>query len=114
MKTLTIIQLTIMFTGVIAVWLSLCKADRVRRWGPVFGLAGQPFWVALFWKSDQHIMLGICALYTFTWARGFWMFWIKPWRETETCCVRCFCMKPMRQMTRTTIGPICDWCSVKE
>lgn len=76
------IQLLITFTGVVAVWLSLCKTDRVRRWGPVFGLLGQPFWFALFWQNDQPIMLGICGLYAFTWSRGLWTFWVKPWRAT--------------------------------
>lgn len=91
-----IVQLLITFTGVVAVWLSLCKTDRVRRWGPVFGLLGQPFWFTLFLKNDQPLMLGICGLYTFTWARGFWMFWIKPWRAR-------------RAMNATTpYGPLLD------
>lgn len=72
------IQIAITLTGVVAIWLSLCKTDRVRRWGPVFGLCGQPFWFALFIHDKRWLMLSICCLYTFTWARGLYNFWIKP------------------------------------
>jgi hypothetical protein len=71
------VQLAITLTGVIAVWLALSMDNSVRRWAPVFGLAGQPFWCALFIHDKRWIMLCICALYTFTWARGFHAFWIK-------------------------------------
>jgi hypothetical protein len=40
-----IAQLGIAIFGVLAVWLAQDENIARRRWAPVFGLIGQPFWI---------------------------------------------------------------------
>src|SRR5690606_746292 len=48
-----IAQLGIAFFGVLAVWL--VQEDRIerRRWAPVCGLLGQPFWIWMAVSGQQ-------------------------------------------------------------
>ena len=70
-----IAQLGIAFFGVLAVWL--VQEDRIerRRWAPVCGLLGQPFWIWMAVSGQQWGVLVLTALYTVTWARG-----LRMWR----------------------------------
>lgn len=74
-----IAQLGIAIFGVLAVWL--VQDDRIerRRWAPVFGLLGQPFWIWMAASSQQWGVLLLCALYTVSWARG-----LRMWRPGAT------------------------------
>lgn len=71
-------QIGIATLGVIAVFLSQSTEFRVRRWACVFGLIGQPFWFLATWKAQQYGIFAVCFLYTFSWARGVWTYWIRP------------------------------------
>ena len=71
-------QIGIALTGVTAIWLTQSRSDKARRWAPVFGMAGQPFW---FWSAIEAQQWGVtfvCLLYTAAWARGLWTYWIRP------------------------------------
>ncbi|MFV0662732.1 hypothetical protein [Denitromonas sp.] len=70
-----IAQLGIAIFGVLAVWLAQDARIERRRWAPVFGLIGQPFWVWMAWTAQQWGVLLLCALYTVSWARG-----LRMWR----------------------------------
>lgn len=72
-----IAQIGIAIFGVLAVWLAQDDNIRRRRWAPVFGLAGQPFWFWAAWESQQFGILALCGLYTISWARG-----LRLWRAT--------------------------------
>lgn len=70
-----IAQVGIAVFGVLAVWLAQEERVERRRWAPVFGLVGQPFW---FWAAvagEQWGVLVLCGLYTVSWARG-----LRMWR----------------------------------
>ncbi len=71
-------QFAIMLTGVTAVFLSQSKSERLRRFACLFGVAGQPFWFYAAWSAEQWGIFAMCFLYTFSWARGVWNFWIAP------------------------------------
>lgn len=71
-------QLAIMFTGVTAVFLSQSKSERLRKFACIFGLIGQPFWFYATFTAEQWGIFAMCFLYTFSWARGAWNFWIAP------------------------------------
>jgi hypothetical protein len=70
-------QIGIALCGVTAVWLSQDPREKWRRWSSVFGLAGQPFWFAETLAAEQWGMLVLCALYTWSWWRGFRAHWLK-------------------------------------
>lgn len=70
-----IAQIGIAIFGVLAVWLSQESRIERRRWAPVFGLIGQPFWVWSAWSAEQYGILALCVLYTASWARG-----LRMWR----------------------------------
>lgn len=69
-------QIGIALFGVTAVWLSQDERDSRRRWAPVFGLAGQPFWLIETIQHQQWGMVALCALYTLSWAKGLRGYWL--------------------------------------
>lgn len=71
-------QIAIAMTGVVAIFLSQSTKGDWRRWACVFGLVGQPFWFYATFKAEQWGIFALCFLYTFSWARGVWNFWLKP------------------------------------
>lgn len=74
-------QLGILFTGVTAIFLTQSKSERLRRYACLFGLAGQPFWLWAAVSANQWGIFAINVLYTFAWAKGVWIHWIKPQSE---------------------------------
>lgn len=71
-------QVGIALCGVTAIFLSQDVRAERRRWSSVFGLSGQPFWFIETYNHQQWIVLGLCTLYTWSWARGFWNYWVVP------------------------------------
>jgi hypothetical protein len=69
-------QVLIFVFGVSAIFLVCAKTERVRRWGYIVGLAGQPFWFYQFYIHQQWIMFGIACAYTVSWIYGVWNHWI--------------------------------------
>ena len=74
--TAEIIQVALVVFGVGAVYLTQCKSAKARRWAPVVGLLGQPFWFAAAW--GQPGMLAVVTLYTAVWAKGCFTAWVVP------------------------------------
>lgn len=74
----TISQFAILFTGVVAVFLSQSSKENNRKFASIFGLLGQPFWMYTTYHSQQWGIFLMTFLYTFSWGKGFWLFWIKP------------------------------------
>jgi hypothetical protein len=70
-------QIFIAILGVTAIWLSQDPRQEWRRFGCLFGLAGQPFWFIATIKAEQWGIVVLCAFYTFAWGRGVWTNWIK-------------------------------------
>ena len=53
-----------------------CTRIARRKWAPVFGLIGQPFWFYAAWTSQQWGIFALCFLYSLSWARG-----LRLWRS---------------------------------
>lgn len=70
-------QIGIALCGVSAVWLSQDPRLAWRRWSPVLGLLGQPFWFVETISSGQWPITALCALYTWSWWRGFRVLWLQ-------------------------------------
>jgi hypothetical protein len=70
-------QIGIAICGVTAIYLSQDSNEKRRRWACIFGLAGQPFWILETIAAEQWGILVLCALYTWSWWRGFRTHWLK-------------------------------------
>lgn len=70
-------QIGIAFTGVVAIFLANDHRESWRRWAPVFGLLGQPFWFYTAYKAQQWGVFMLCVLYGLNWLRGFWNHWVR-------------------------------------
>ena len=73
----TAIQLIILLTGAAAIWLSQSVSYNKRRQACLFGLIGQPFWFYTTISSQQWGLVALSALYTISWGKGAWLYWIK-------------------------------------
>lgn len=79
-----IIQLAILLTGVVAIYLSQQSNEKLQKYACLFGLAGQPFWMITTYESQQFGIFALTFLYTFAWAKGLHNYWIKPRLQKET------------------------------
>jgi hypothetical protein len=71
-------QAGLSFFGAIAIYLASCEKAQDRRWAYIFGLCSQPFWFYSAIESGQWGVFLLSSIYTFSWIRGIWNFWIKP------------------------------------
>lgn len=76
MTFLSIDQIGIVLTGVVAVALTQDKNEARRRWACIFGMIGQPFWFWSAWVAGQWGVFFVAGLYTLAWARGIWNNWL--------------------------------------
>ncbi len=70
-------QIIIGLTGVTAIFLTQSTKQEFRKYAPIFGLIGQPFWFYSAYTSEQWGIFVLCIFYTFAWAKGIFNFWIK-------------------------------------
>ena len=71
-------QIGIMLTGVIAVWLTQSTNESRRRYACLFGLVGQPFWFYAAFSAAQWGVFVVCVLYSLAWLCGLWTHWLAP------------------------------------
>ena len=71
-----IAQGAILASGGLAIWLVTGK-ERLRKWGPIVGILGQPFWLWATFRSGQWGMFALSVWYTGSWLQGIWNFWLK-------------------------------------
>lgn len=70
-------QIGIALCGVSAVWLSQDANEQCRRWAPLLGLAGQPFWFYSSFAAEQWGIFFLSFLYTWSWIKGVRTYWCK-------------------------------------
>lgn len=70
-------QICIALFGVTAIWLSQDAREQVRRWAPILGLAGQPFWFYSAYTAQQWGIFALCFLYTWAWGKGLRAYWFR-------------------------------------
>ena len=63
-------QIAIAFTGVVAIFLTQQKNENIKKYGCLFGLAGQPFWLYSAYTSEQWGVFVLCVFYTYAWCLG--------------------------------------------
>lgn len=69
-------QVGMLLFGGLAIFF-VSKKNKWMRWGYIFGLIGQPFWIYMAVKTDQWGMLALTIFYTFNWMKGIYNYWIK-------------------------------------
>ena len=68
-------QLLIAVFGLTSIWFAMGHNPVLRKWAPVIGLAGQPFWLAFAWQSQAWGLGLLVAAYTLVYLRGVWVQW---------------------------------------
>lgn len=68
-------QLALAFFGLTALYMATGSNPRARRWAPVVGLAGQPFWVAFSMGAEAWGLLALSLAYSVVYLRGAWVQW---------------------------------------
>lgn len=70
-------QVGIVICGCASVWL-VSRREHWRRWGYIFGMLGQPFWIYTTLHHEQWGIAAITLFYTYSWGQGIWNYWVKP------------------------------------
>ena len=63
-------QIVIMFTGVVAVYLTQQSDVTWKKYACLFGLVAQPFWAYSAYTAGQWGILVMTGFYTYSWALG--------------------------------------------
>jgi nicotinamide riboside transporter PnuC len=66
-------QIGLSFFGIIAIIL----VARKNKWGFVFGLASQPFWILTAYVNKQWGIQILNVIYVFTWLYGIYEWFFK-------------------------------------
>ncbi len=69
------IQLALAFFGLTSIYMAMGTNPRLRKWAPVLGLAGQPFWFAATVPQGQWGMVALCVAYTLVYTWGIRQQW---------------------------------------
>lgn len=69
------IQLALAFFGLTALYMATGHNTRARRWAPLVGLAGQPFWIIFAVQAGAWGLLALSIAYSAVYVRGAWIQW---------------------------------------
>lgn len=70
-----ITQVLLAFFGLTALWMATGHNLHARRWAPIVGLCGQPFWIAFALTVDAWGLLVLALAYTAVYLRAAWVQW---------------------------------------
>lgn len=70
-------QIVIAFTGMVAIYLTQQSRESLKKYAPVLGLIGQPFWYYTTLSNEQYGIFFLTLGYTYLWGMGFYNNWIK-------------------------------------
>jgi hypothetical protein len=68
-------QLFIALFGLTSIWLAMGHNSTGRKWAPIIGLAGQPFWLAFAMSTDAWGLIVLVGAYTLVYLRGALLQW---------------------------------------
>ncbi|MGJ7500087.1 hypothetical protein ACSFBF_06980 [Variovorax sp. ZT5P49] len=71
------IQLALAFFGLSAMWMAMGKSMRARKFAPLVGLCGQPFWIVFAVQASAWGLLALSLAYSAVYVRGAWVQWRK-------------------------------------
>lgn len=70
-----LVQFALAAFGLTALWLAMGTGARGRRWAPLAGLCGQPFWMVYAVQSKGWGLLALACVYSAVYMRGAWLQW---------------------------------------
>jgi hypothetical protein len=70
-----VIQFALALFGLTAMTMAMGRSARGRKWAPLIGLAGQPFWMVFAWQVDAWGLMALATAYSIVYARGAWLQW---------------------------------------
>ena len=70
-----VIQLALAIFGLSAMFMAMGNNPRARRWAPIVGLCGQPFWIAFAIGTQSWGLLVLSLAYSAVYVRGAWVQW---------------------------------------
>ena len=70
-----VIQLALAVFGLTAMFMAMGNNPRARRWAPIVGLCGQPFWIAFAIGALAGGLLVLSLAYSAVYVRGAWVQW---------------------------------------
>lgn len=69
-------QLALAVCGLAALYMATCTTSQTaRRWAPVVGLCGQPFWLLFAWGAGAWGMFILSLVYSGVYIRGAFVQW---------------------------------------
>lgn len=69
------IQLALAFFGLTALYMATGHNPVARKWAPVIGLCGQPFWFIFSVQASAWGLLALSLTYSAVYLRGIWLQW---------------------------------------
>ena len=71
-------QLFIAMFGLSSIYMAMGNNTRLRKWAPVIGLAGQPFWAYFAWQTQGWGLGALVIAYTVVYMNGIRVQWRRP------------------------------------
>ncbi len=76
------IQIGLALCGMVSLWMAMGDHQGARKWAPLVGLAGQPFWLAYAMQAqragvDSDGLFLTVGCFTVVYLRGAWRQWRK-------------------------------------
>jgi hypothetical protein len=71
------IQFALAFFGLTAMFMATGHSPRARRWAPIVGLCGQPFWIAFAISTEAWGLLLLSIAYSLVYVNGIRVQWRK-------------------------------------
>lgn len=72
------IQIAIAIFGITSIWFAMGNNPRLRKWAPIIGLSGQPFWFLATIPTQQWGMVALTCAYTAVYVHGAVLQWKSP------------------------------------
>lgn len=69
------IQFFLAAFGLTSIYFAMGHNPTRRRWAPIIGLAGQPFWAVFAWQSEGWGLAILVTAYTLVYIQGIRMQW---------------------------------------
>lgn len=71
----TLIQIALAVFGLTAMWLAMGHSAKGRKFAPIIGLLGQPFWLIFSWQSQAWGLMLLSAAWSLVYVRGIAVHW---------------------------------------
>lgn len=68
-------QIFIFILGGLSIYLVGSNDKKTRKYGYIFGLLSQPFWIYSAYINNQNGILFLSLWYTYSWGRGIYKHW---------------------------------------